>query len=391
MAWKLRRILKGAPKGSGAEVVAARLEEYEQRMRDALDEPMDDKRNNELTWPTFRLHYERNRFLYDQCRQNKISSKLIDHLVKKEPGKYDKVLIARWKKPGYERLCSLAAITKSNTNFRTTSVCRTPLKHRTGQITPSVMTGCVSCASGDGGPIWWNDPIPDIVKKRIVAIDPGKAALLENGNTDTGNDAAAGSDSDDEKNEEILKRARALKASICVDKAHDDGDKDSEIMERARALKESIAPKASQEEEEHDVEIMRRVRALKESTPAPQQENEEVAEEVILERAQALKESMASKEEEEHDTEIMKRARVLKESKEEEDHDAEIMRRARALRDTATRPQEPVDGEGEEASPPSALPRSPAEGALRKRVLPDDISGVQEEVRKRPRAHGKET
>lgn len=78
----------------------------------------------------------------------------------------DGALISKWRKPGYEILCSTLAINKSNHNFGTTAHCRVPLKKRAPQqkITPNVQTGCISCASGDGrfgGPIWWNTPLEE--------------------------------------------------------------------------------------------------------------------------------------------------------------------------------------------------------------------------------------
>ena len=42
----------------------------------------------------------------------------------------DEKLIAKWKKPGYDFLCSVNAICKANSNFGTTSICRVPLKQR---------------------------------------------------------------------------------------------------------------------------------------------------------------------------------------------------------------------------------------------------------------------
>lgn len=36
----------------------------------------------------------------------------------------DSALIAKWRKPGYELLCSMLAIQKGNHNFGTTSHCR---------------------------------------------------------------------------------------------------------------------------------------------------------------------------------------------------------------------------------------------------------------------------
>lgn len=87
-----------------------------------------------------------------------------DYLVREKIA--DGSLIAKWRKSGYEILCSMLAIQKGNHNFGTTSHCRVPLHLRSSQqrITPDVQTGCISCASGDGrfgGPIWWNTPLEE--------------------------------------------------------------------------------------------------------------------------------------------------------------------------------------------------------------------------------------
>lgn len=86
----------------------------------------------------------------------------------------DGPLIAKWRKPGYEILCSMLAIQKNNHNFGTTSHCRVPMKLRAFQqrITPDVQTGCICCASGDGrfgGPIWWNTPIEEDTEETAEA------------------------------------------------------------------------------------------------------------------------------------------------------------------------------------------------------------------------------
>eukprot|EP00892_Ulva_mutabilis_P003539 jgi/Ulvmu1/1557/UM110_0020.1 len=93
-----------------------------------------------------------------------ITKELFDWLVKEKIA--DGALIAKWRKNGYEFLCSMLAIQKNGHNFGTTSHCRVPLKNRSSaqRVTPDVNTGCVSCASCDsrfGGPIWWNTPLKD--------------------------------------------------------------------------------------------------------------------------------------------------------------------------------------------------------------------------------------
>ena len=44
----------------------------------------------------------------------------------------DEGLIAKWKKPGYEKLCSTYVINTRNYNFGTTSICRVP-RHSLGE------------------------------------------------------------------------------------------------------------------------------------------------------------------------------------------------------------------------------------------------------------------
>jgi bud site selection protein 31 len=87
-----------------------------------------------------------------------------DFLVREKVA--DGALISKWRKPGFEILCSMLAIQKNNHNFGTTSHCRVPMRARAPQqrITPDVQTGCICCSSGDGrygGPIWWNTPLED--------------------------------------------------------------------------------------------------------------------------------------------------------------------------------------------------------------------------------------
>lgn len=310
MAWRLRQKLRRAP--PGVDLVAEKLEEFEQKMRAAHDAPLEDKRRNELLWPTHKVHYQRNRYIYDMhYNEKRISKKLLDYLVKEKV--CDGKLICMWRKNGYERLCSMQAITRSNTNFRTVSVCRTPLRHRTSQITPNVMTGCVSCASGDKGPIWWDDPVPDTVKRRIAAIDPGKLCLvdIDQASADVGaavdesdqvvserarklrktapssdiskraNVAVVG-DVGSEEDGIISERARKLRGIVRKERQGDAGDivavetgsgEDAVIAERARKLREGTrqenaghAEKAESDNSGDDVVIMERARLLREST-----------------------------------------------------------------------------------------------------------------------------
>jgi len=153
---------KKAPEGW--DEVSPQLEEFQSQMRDAVNEPHEGKRRNEATWPITKIHYERSRYIYELYYKKKaISRELYDFLLMEKWG--DANLIAKWKKPGYEFVCSLQALDKKGTNFGTTSLCRVPLHLRKpGPQGPSVNTGCISCSSTEagrlGGPIWWDSPRP---------------------------------------------------------------------------------------------------------------------------------------------------------------------------------------------------------------------------------------
>uniref|UniRef100_A0A7S0V5F3 G10 protein n=1 Tax=Polytomella parva TaxID=51329 RepID=A0A7S0V5F3_9CHLO len=161
----LRRKLKGKKPPEGWDLIEKAIEDFELKLKDAVNEEHEGKRKTELNWKIHRLHWEKNRYIYDLMFVRKAMSKeLYEWLVREKVA--DGALIAKWRKPGYEILCSMLAIQRGNHNFGTTSHCRVPLRARAAQqrITPDVQTGCISCASGDGkfgGPVWWNTPIDE--------------------------------------------------------------------------------------------------------------------------------------------------------------------------------------------------------------------------------------
>lgn len=77
-----------------------------------------------------------------------ISAKLYDYLLKHKYA--DANLIAKWKKPGFEKLCCLRCIQPKDTNFNTTCVCRVPkAKVEEGRVIECIQCGCRGCSSGD--------------------------------------------------------------------------------------------------------------------------------------------------------------------------------------------------------------------------------------------------
>ena len=172
MSSSARRRLAGhkPPRGVGWEDIEHVIEDFEQQMKDAVAEDEEGVRKNELAWRVHRVHYEKNRFVWElMYKRKKMKRELYEYLTREKV--VDAALISKWRKPGYENLCSMLTIQKGSTNFGTTSLCRVPIRQRApqAQLSPCVQTGCISCFSGDGkdGPIWWNTPLEDEDYERL--------------------------------------------------------------------------------------------------------------------------------------------------------------------------------------------------------------------------------
>jgi len=137
----------------GFSELAPVLSALENESRDKVRESNAGKRNTESMWPVWQINWQRSRYVYDMYyTHHKISKKVYDYCIKNKL--VDAALIAKWKKPGYERLCSTYVINSNNYKFGTTSICRVPLKDRAPeQLTAQdPTTGCRGCASGLGQP-----------------------------------------------------------------------------------------------------------------------------------------------------------------------------------------------------------------------------------------------
>lgn len=51
------------------------IEDFEQQMRDAVNEEHEGKRRNEGSWKIHRLHWEKNRFIFDLMYTRKVMSR----------------------------------------------------------------------------------------------------------------------------------------------------------------------------------------------------------------------------------------------------------------------------------------------------------------------------
>ena len=114
---------------AGFEYVEPVLEALENELRDKVKESNMNKRKTESVWPVHQINWQKSRYIYDMYyTHKKISRKVYDYCI--DQNLVDAALIAKWKKPGYERLCSTYVINPSNYKFGTTSICRVPLWDR---------------------------------------------------------------------------------------------------------------------------------------------------------------------------------------------------------------------------------------------------------------------
>lgn len=135
----------------GFEVVEPTLETLEHELRDKIKESNEKQRKTESVWPVHQINWQKSRYIYDMYyTYGRISRPVYDYCIQQKL--IDAALIAKWKKPGYERLCSTYVINPSNYKFGTTSICRVPMWDRgTEQKTAQdPTTGCLGCASGKG-------------------------------------------------------------------------------------------------------------------------------------------------------------------------------------------------------------------------------------------------
>eukprot|EP00009_Paramoeba_aestuarina_P001704 CAMPEP_0201520730 /NCGR_PEP_ID=MMETSP0161_2-20130828/12323_1 /ASSEMBLY_ACC=CAM_ASM_000251 /TAXON_ID=180227 /ORGANISM="Neoparamoeba aestuarina, Strain SoJaBio B1-5/56/2" /LENGTH=147 /DNA_ID=CAMNT_0047919203 /DNA_START=106 /DNA_END=549 /DNA_ORIENTATION=- len=133
----------------GFELVKPTLDDFAKKMREAENDPHENKRKAESVWSILQIHHQQSRYVYDiYYRRKEISRELYEWLLDEKYA--DRNLIAKWKKPGYERVCCLRCIQTKDHAFGTTCICRVPKsKLESGKIVECLHCGCHGCASGD--------------------------------------------------------------------------------------------------------------------------------------------------------------------------------------------------------------------------------------------------
>ncbi len=101
--------------------------------------------------PVHQINWQKSRYIYDlYYTYERITKEVYDYCITNKI--VDSALIAKWKKSGYERLCSTYVINPKNFKFGTVSVCRVPKQFLApGTQIEDPTTGCRGCASGSGG------------------------------------------------------------------------------------------------------------------------------------------------------------------------------------------------------------------------------------------------
>jgi bud site selection protein 31 len=121
-----------------------------------VNDPHEGLRKSESQWPIHQINWQKSRYIYDMYyTYNRISKEVYDYCVNNKL--VDAALIAKWKKPGYERLCSTYVINPRNYKFGTVSICRVPKQFLApGTEIEDPVTGCRGCASGSNHNIFGN-------------------------------------------------------------------------------------------------------------------------------------------------------------------------------------------------------------------------------------------
>ncbi|EQC28487.1 hypothetical protein SDRG_13815 [Saprolegnia diclina VS20] len=147
----MSRLTKKGRAPPGYEYLAPVMDALESELRERMNDPHDGLRKCEVLWPIHQINWQRSRYVYDMYyKYEKISKEVYDYCLRMKLA--DANLIAKWKKPGYERLCSTFAINPKNYNYGTVSICRVPRQQLAdGQLVQERHSGCRGCASGPAG------------------------------------------------------------------------------------------------------------------------------------------------------------------------------------------------------------------------------------------------
>ena len=89
---------------------------FSNKMKDAENAPAPTGPRHQAQWPIFQISHQRSRYVYELYYEKEaISKELYEWLLKN--GYADAMLIAKWKKTGYEKVCGSAVVFDIHTFF----------------------------------------------------------------------------------------------------------------------------------------------------------------------------------------------------------------------------------------------------------------------------------
>lgn len=99
----IRHSSKRKPPPEGFSDIENDLLIFSNKMKDAQNKPPPAGPKHKAQWEIFQISHQRSRYIYDLYYEKEaISKQLYDYLLKN--GYADPMLIAKWKKPGYEKV-----------------------------------------------------------------------------------------------------------------------------------------------------------------------------------------------------------------------------------------------------------------------------------------------
>mmetsp|Transcript_45131 Transcript_45131/g.113115 ORF Transcript_45131/g.113115 Transcript_45131/m.113115 type:complete len:238 (+) Transcript_45131:2590-3303(+) len=118
------------------------------------------KKKKEHFWELKRLHWKKNRLIFNNFYQNISLSKIfINNLF--ESIKIDLTLFNFWKKSSFRNLCSKEVITIHLNEIKKKSICRISFQKRDfcALFLIQAQSGCICCTSDEflKSPIWWDE------------------------------------------------------------------------------------------------------------------------------------------------------------------------------------------------------------------------------------------
>ncbi|EOO02851.1 putative cell cycle control protein cwf14 protein [Phaeoacremonium minimum UCRPA7] len=98
----IRHASKRKPPPEGFSDIEDDLLIFSNKMKDAQNAPADNVPKHQAQWPIFQISHQRSRYIYELYYEKEaISKQLYEWLLKN--GYADAMLIAKWKKQGYEK------------------------------------------------------------------------------------------------------------------------------------------------------------------------------------------------------------------------------------------------------------------------------------------------